>query len=138
MNSRGAGSPSSTGWTGGFRLAFGGTVSGALVSDITPPDELLAGLRAPAHGHVFRIMKDNFQMTTVKVTSSRRHVKRSTASREVRPYPSRRLSARRREPLTSLRYHRRRLRALPPARLLPSGRGYLPRLPRPPPPSPAP
>ena len=48
MNSRGAGSTSSTGWTGGFPRASGATVSGVLVSDMSAPVGLSAGDARPS------------------------------------------------------------------------------------------
>src|SRR5215469_6365569 len=69
MNSRGAGSTSSTGCT----LALGGTASGVLVSDISAPGGLSAGIR-PGRRSVFRIVEYYFRITD-KLTPRPREVK---------------------------------------------------------------
>src|SRR5580700_4212604 len=163
-NRRGAGSTSSTGWTGGFPRASGAAVAGASVSDMSAPVALSAGTVRPA-GLVFRIVKTYFRITD-KLTPAPREVKREKeiehghhpragyvagAPARGRPGPAgaahrRRANAGRggshrcRRPGTGpgtgrpaarnlprgLR-HRRVLRALRPAHLLPGGRGHLPR-----------
>src|SRR5580692_6448028 len=73
-NRRGAGSTSSTGWAGGFPRASSGTVSGALVSDMSAPVALSAGTVQPSV-LVFRIVKTYFRITD-KLTPAHREVKR--------------------------------------------------------------